>query len=107
MWTSIRITSGRRRRVRATASSPSLATPTRLSSGSPSIRRERCSRVAAESSARSTRITRRSVARGSYEALDQLQQVGLVEARLDHVGVGAGLDPALPVFPGLEGGDEH
>ena len=83
----------RRRWRRPTTSRPSAS----------SISERRYSRVTAESSAISTRIMRPS----TPEPVDDLEQVGLLEARLHDVGVGADLDPALLVLARLERADEH
>src|SRR5258708_25250324 len=115
MLMSIRMTSGLSRTACSTASAPSRAVPaTSRPVPSPSSQ-ARYSRVVAESSARSTRITAssapaaaaRSAVALSHQPPDDLEQLRLVEARLDHVGVGAHLHPPLPVLPGVDGRHQH
>src|SRR3989338_1892183 len=105
MWMSMRTTSGRSRWVASTAAPPSPTLPTTSKAPASRSRCARYSRVTGESSASTTRIGATS-ALTSHQPPDDVQEVRLIEARLDHVGVRADLDAALLVLARLERGHE-
>src|ERR1043166_1630960 len=94
---------------KSSAAWPSATAPTTRSCGSDSSRWTRNVRDTAESSATSTSILP-SVMRpftGSNQPAHGLEQVALIEAALDDVGVGADVDAALAVLSRFQPRHQH
>src|SRR6266568_3497018 len=104
------MTSGASRATAASASSPFLAVPTTVMAESALNTCSRKSRVLAESSTISTFIMKTPVSSFRLtlnKPFNHFQQVALIEAALDDVGVCPHLDTTLPVFPRIEGSNQH